>query len=157
MKKLLMSALLLTTIHTFAGPEDHFQNQVCYRMKSEQVQFASTYTPTEICIENLTIDTNSDKVYVVSYFMSELFKDLKVTSVIRKNEDFFRFSALNRLADQAQTATNQSVDVDLTISGLVDNNGIADVSNLKISVKQKTATYPDDTVTETIVFGYVLN
>ncbi len=152
-----MSALILTAINSFAGPEDHVQNQVCYRMKTEQIEFASAYTPKEICIENLTIDTNSDKVYVVSYFMPEIFKDLKVTSVVRKNEDFFRFNALNRLADQAQTATNQSVDVDLTISGLVDNNGIADISDLKVSVKQKTETYPDDTITETIIFDYVLN
>ena len=157
MKKLLMSVLVLTTINVFAGPEDHIQNQVCYRMKAEQIQFASIYTPKEVCIENLTVDTNSDKVYVESYFMPELFKNLKVTSVVRKNEDFFRFSALNKLADQAQVATNQSVNVDLTISGLVDNDGIADINYLNVSVKQKTETYPDDTITETIVFDYILN
>ncbi len=157
MKKIILSVTLLTSLISFAGPEEHLQNQVCYRMKPVQIERASVYTPKEVCIESLTVDTNSNKVFAESYFMPELFKDLKLTSIVRKNEDFFRFSAVNKLAEQVQVATDQSVNIDLTISGIVDNYGVVDISDLKVSVLQRTDTYPDDTITEIISFEYILN
>lgn len=157
MKKLLLSVVVLTSLNSFAGPEDHISNQTCYGLKdASQATLASTYVPTQICLEEITIDDAKNSISVYSYFMPNLFKNIKLDYFARKNEDFYRFRSSSRLADQAQVATNQDVTVDLSISGLVDNYGSTDLRDLEVSVKQKTNTYPDDTITETTVFEYVV-
>ena len=156
MKKLLISVVVLASLNSFAGPEEHISAQTCYSLKNvAQAALASKYVPTQICLEEVTIDSSNETIKIYSYFMSDLFKDLKLDYFARKNEDYFRFRSSNRLADQAQVATNQDVTVDLNISGLVDNYGYSDLRDLEITVKQKTNTYPDDTLTETTVFEYV--
>lgn len=155
MKKLLLSVVVLASLNSFAGPEDHVMAQKCYSLKdTTQVQHLTVYVPTQICLEELTIDDSKNTITIYSYFMADLFKNLKLDYFARKNEDFYRFRSSSRLADQAQVATNQDVTVDLNISGLVDNYGSTDLGDLEITVQQKKNTYPDDTMTETTVFEY---
>lgn len=156
MKKLLLSVAVLTSLNSFAGPEEHISNQTCFSLKnSAQAALASKYVPTQICLEEVTIDSSKETIQIYSYFMSDLFKNLKLDYFARKNEDYFRFRSSSRLVDQAQVATNQDVTIDLNISGIVDNYGSSDVRYLDVSVTQVKETFPDASLRETTVFEYI--
>jgi hypothetical protein len=153
MKNILGLIVLSIGISAFAGPEDHVQAQTCYGIRADQVALASSYVPQQICIENLTLDTSNDTISAYSYFMNDLFKDLKIVTLTRKNEDFYSFSAKNILAADAQITTDKSVHVEMTISGLSDVYGQGDINYLKISVQQRTDAYGDLNY-QTDIFDY---
>jgi hypothetical protein len=157
MKNIIALILILSSINVFAGAEEHEQSQICYSLQSPDVATASVYVPRKICLETVNIDAMKNQISVFSFFMPELYEDLKLTSLIRRNEDVYSFKAISKLADQAQVATDESVIVDLMISGETDFNGAGDISNLKIQVKERRDKYADDTITQINVFDYVKN
>lgn len=159
MKKLLLSVVVLASLNSFAGPEEHIANQTCYTLKDvSQVALATSYVPTQICLEEVTVNSDTNTISVYSYFMSDLFKNLKLNYFARKNEDGFRFRASSNLATEAEVSAVETVTSDLLISGITDNYLSADVRFLDIQVKQTKEKYKavGHTITETTVFEYVV-
>lgn len=153
MKNILGLIILSFGFTAFAGPEDHAQSQACYGIRADQVALASSFVPQQICLETLNVDTSNDTIVAYSYFMDDLFQALKISTLTRKNEDFYSFSAKNILASDAQITNDKSVDVEMSISGFVDVYGQGDVNYLKISVIQRTDAY-GDTNYQTDIFDY---
>lgn len=158
MKKLLMSVVVLAGLNSFAGPEDHMMSQTCYYLKNpSQIALATQYVPTQICIETVNIDTDKNTITAFSYFMPELYQNLNLNYLVRKNEDSFSFKAVNNLATEAEIGISETVTSDLLMSGVVDNQGYADVRYLSIQVKQTKEKYKSvgHTITDATVFDYV--
>jgi hypothetical protein len=129
MKILIALSVLILSIAAHAGPEEHKQAQTCYYVVAEESSQLNDGVPTEICLETLNVDTSAETISVYSYFNANLFKNLKLTSVTRKNEDAFSFKSVSAIED----GFNQTK---LFVSGKVNNNGEADVNYLDIKVEQ---------------------
>jgi hypothetical protein len=117
--------ILVSSIQAFAGPEEHLAAQVCYVANSAQASIA------EICLETVSVDVSENKIAIYSYFQQNqnLFNDMKVNYLARKNEDFYNFRASNILKADSCTAT-------LNINGQVDNYGDVNTSYLEISMNE---------------------
>lgn len=140
MKMFSVIASLLVSFAAIAGPEEHIQAQTCYSINSEREVRIDPKIPTQVCLESLDIDTTNDTVEIYSYFYSNLYKNVKLTSLSRKNEDYFSFKTSSVFLDETIADTTQKLT--LTVSGLVDNYGQADLSYLTLKVEQViTKTY----------------
>lgn len=123
----LMALVLSTSV--MAGPEEHQSAQTCYFIVKEESSALNDSIPTQICLESLAVDTSAEKIEVYSYFFSDLYKNLKLNYVARKNEDSFSFRASSVLRDDLEK-------IKLFINGRVDNYGEANLSELEIRVEQ---------------------
>ena len=134
MKIIFTLVTVLMSLAAFAGPEEHISNQTCYHLVKQEKQFVPADVPAQICLEALTIDTAKENVYVDSYFQAGLFTNLKVTSLVRKNEDFFNFKTEALLKNESESVCGKDERIYLVLNGLLDNYGSADMSNLQVSV-----------------------
>jgi hypothetical protein len=140
MKWIAILAVTMFSFHLSAGPEEHKAAQTCYVLDAEQAGEADAEIPLEICLETLNIDvtTHANDISVYSYFQPQLFQGLKVTSLIRQNEDQYTFKASNILLDRWESGCGEGQTVELTISGLTDFLGTGDVTRLEVSVTETT-------------------
>jgi hypothetical protein len=129
MKILIGLSILILSIAAHAGPEEHIQAQTCYYVVAEESSRLNDGVPTEICLETLDVDTSTETISVFSYFNANLFKNLKLTSVSRKNEDTYSFKSVSAIED----SLNQTK---LFVNGQVNNYGESDVNFLEIKVEQ---------------------
>jgi hypothetical protein len=129
MKALIALSVLVLSITAHAGPEEHKQDQTCYYIVAEESSQLNDGIPTEICLETLNVDTSAETISVYSYFDANLFKNLKLTSVTRKNEDAYSFKSVSAIED----GLNQTK---LFVNGQVNNYGESDVTYLEIKVEQ---------------------
>ncbi|MBC7711993.1 MAG: hypothetical protein H7177_01545 [Rhizobacter sp.] len=90
--------------------------------------------PTQICLENLKVDTSANTISIYSYFFSDLYKNVKLNSVTRKNEDFYSFKSSSVVRDDVDGSDTQKIT--LFISGQVDNYGDADLKYLTLKLEQ---------------------
>lgn len=134
MKTLTALMVLVFSLSAFAGPEEHQQAQTCYYVVAEGSSPLNSNILTQICLESLNVDTFAETISVYSYFFSDLYKNLKLKSVTRRNEDFFSFKSASILRDNGDGSDTQKIT--LFISGQVDNYGDADLSSLTLSVEQ---------------------
>lgn len=114
----LISTVFLSTI-ALAGPEEHRDAQTCYVPEKQVI-----YAPERVCIETVSVDLESEKINVYSYFNYKLTEGFTLVSLSRKNEEWFRFKALNNIS-QFQT---------LELVGFTDNFGTADLHNLTLTL-----------------------
>ena len=120
MNKLLIAiATVLVSSISFAGPEEHKDAQTCFVPEKQVI-----YAPERVCIETVNVDLTTDKITVYSYFNYKLTEGFVLTNLVRKNEDWFRFKALNNIS-QFQT---------LELNGLVNNWGEADFYYLTLTL-----------------------
>ncbi len=129
MKVLIALSVLALSIAAHAGPEEHKQAQTCYYVVAEEGSELNDGVPSEICLETLNVDTSAETISVYSYFNADLFKNLKLTSVTRKNEDTYGFKAVSALEDGLN-------ETKLFVNGQVNNYGESDVTYLDIKVEQ---------------------
>ena len=129
MKALIALSVLALSFAAQAGPEEHKQSQTCYYVVAEESSELNDGVPTEVCLETLNVDTSTESISVYSYFNSDLFKNLKLTSLTRKNEDAYSFKSVSALKDGLN-------ETKLFINGQVNNYGESDVTYLDIKVEQ---------------------
>jgi hypothetical protein len=134
MKRSLILVALLAAGSVFAGPEEHIAAQTCYEIETNGIPAISDQVPQEICLEGLNINEYENSITVDSYFTPKLFNDLKVNSVARKNENYFQFKTSGTIFEAAEFLCEPQEKVELSINGLLDNNGDAFLKYLDISV-----------------------
>lgn len=153
MKLFLPLLMIFSTNALMAGPEDHISAQVCYRL--DDTKNTPANVPSEICLESLQVDPIASTIYVYSYFYPSLYKELKVDSLIRQNEDFYSFKSSNVLHNEWQSGCGSGERVELFISGAVDFNGEGDINKLNIRVEQQTTNDTCHSHPQKTVFKYV--
>ena len=155
MKNIIVLLTLVLGMNAFAGPEDHMANQTCYDVQTTPGQYVPMAIPREICLEQLSIDPWANQITVHSYFQSELlFKGLKLTSLIRRNEDYFDFKASNVIFNQWNSGCGEGERTQLMISGLVDFAGESDVRSLHVTAEDEVSNDICHSQSQTTVFTY---
>lgn len=157
MKALIATVVLLSTLNVFAGPEEHIADQTCYRLNAKQVALANDNIPREVCLETLTVDTDGTSISAYSYFMPNLFNNLKVTYHARRNENGFSFRAANILVDKWESGCGDGERVILTIKGQTDNDGVAGVNYLDIKATQELTNDTCHSEPQETVFTYEIH
>ncbi len=146
MKKIAFAILILsnlTALSAIAGAEDHMQNQVCYAIEISQGAYLPRTLPTEICFESLNVDFDKNQISIYSFFpmYSELFMNLKISYLARKNEDGYTFRSKGEFYSDWQSGCGEGESLSLLVSGQVDNYGSGNIAYQEISVEQ--AVTPD--------------
>lgn len=136
MKHFLILALVFTSLNLHAGAEEHQQSQTCYIMSASDRAQASNEVPTQVCIETLAVDLNNETIQGFSFFNDHLFTNLNLTTLTRKNEDFYTVKASSILKNEPGDVCEAEHKIELKIEGLSDNYGYIDVKELKVSVKE---------------------
>lgn len=139
MKSAILALSLFVSLFALANPEEHLQNQTCYDLVDAVAAPASI--PREVCLESLFIDTDKRVAYVSSPSQSSYFKNIDITSLIRKTEDAFSFTLQKSILIYFAGTCDVTEFVDLMISGEVDYAGDGDVATLNVSVRR---TYTPD-------------
>lgn len=128
MKSFVALFILLTTAVSFAGPEDHFQDQVCYSITSEDYAKAHYELPIELCFEKVQLHLKSlnsnlkeDSIELFSYFSqyANVLNTLKLTESIRVTEDEYSYKASSVLVDRTESHCEDAVNITLDVEGRV--------------------------------------
>lgn len=138
MKTVLITLLSILSLNAFAGPEEHIAAQVCYELDSVSANGA----PSEICLEEASLNLENSSISIYSYFMPYLYKDLSLNYLARRNENGYRFRSSAILEKQTDAMCGAAQESVLKISGISDNDGIVDISFLEITIEQS---YTPDT------------
>ncbi len=157
MKTLILASLLMTSSICFAGPEDHIQAQTCYSLVDQDLSKVSDLAPKELCFEELSINTNENKLYVYSYFnhYQKFLNDLKITSLIRQTEDAYSYKAEKVLFEQTERHCEDGLKLVLKLEGNVDFAGYGDIGSQNLSLVQETKADVCHSKAEVTVFKYV--
>ena len=135
MKTIAVLMALAFSLNVFAGGEEHEQAQACYSVVVEESSQINKNIPTQICLERVLVKTTENTFAVYSFFYSDLYENINLTYVARKNEDFYSFRSQSLIRDDIDSDMN-SQKITLFISGVVDNYGDADIKFLTISLEQ---------------------
>ncbi len=135
MKTIAVLMALAFSFNVFAGGEEHEQAQACYTVVTEESSEINVNIPTQICLERVMVNASENTISVYSFFYSDLYENIKLTYVARKNEDFYSFRSQSLVRDDIDGDMNTQK-ITLFISGLVDNYGEADIKYLTISLEQ---------------------
>ena len=155
--KMLLFAIVLSSLVVFAGPEDHFQNQKCYGLETKPGTFIGQNIPTEVCFETVTVFPANDEVVIYSYFTPQMFANTKVLSLIRNTEDTYKFDVSQMLYSQWNSGCGDGVDVTLFISGQSDFNGYSDMNQeFKVSVVEHSTNDTCHSQPQTSIYSYKL-
>jgi hypothetical protein len=155
MKHLILTLAILTSSAAFAGPEEHINAQVCYELQLEEGQVPSKNVPDSVCVETLLIDLNTEEIEVYSYFQKQLVEDMTVTSLLRKNEDYYSFKSSKTLVNNWNAGCGDGENTVLFINGLTDNYGLADVNYLDIFVTSEVANDTCHSTPAKVVYKYI--
>lgn len=154
MKAILASIVLFTAFNVFAGPEDHLANQTCYRINAKQTSLVSSNIPQQICLENLSVNNEGTEISVYSYFDASLFKNLKLTYFERRNENGYSFRSEATLFREFDPGCGYSENIILKIKGQTDNDHVADVNYLDITVTQDVTNDTCHSTPQQTIFTY---
>jgi hypothetical protein len=148
MKAIIALSVLLTATISYAGPEDHFNDQTCYTIAAEDYPKAASELPLEICFEkvqlHLTIlnsNLKEDSIELYSYFSihSQYLNNLKLTEYIRVTEDEYSYKASSVLVDREERHCEDSVKITLDVDGHVSAvDGVGDIAAQNITLTQVT-------------------
>lgn len=130
MKLILGLSLSLLSTLAVAGPEEHRDIQTCY-----YPQLNSNTKSNGICLEEISVNLQSAELSIYSYFMPEMFKSLKVTTLTRRNENGFTLKTKGVLVNSLNSETCSGEHVSLIVNGQVDNDGVGEVQYLEISTE----------------------
>ncbi len=138
MKSVGILVTALVSLNVFAGPEEHKEAQTCYALKAQEGVYVSAEVPLEICLETLEINPMTQQISAYSYFQPQLFANLTVTSLVRKNEDTYSFKASSLLLDRWESGCGEGHTVEMKISGETDFLGKGNPQALEVSVDEVT-------------------
>jgi hypothetical protein len=163
MKAILMISVLLSGAVSFAGPEDHIQDQVCYSIDNKDQAKAISEVPLQLCFEKLTVfladpvNRTQDSIEVYSYFnyYQTHLQNLKLTSLIRQTEDSYAYQAESVLVDRAESHCEDGVKVTLQLEGEVDFTGYGNIGEQRVTLIQETKADVCHSTAQTEVFHYV--
>lgn len=156
MKSFLVALTVFVSLNAFAGPEDHIANQTCYALAEAQLKTAPLEVPRQVCLESLTVDTANQKISAYSYFQQDLYRNLKLESTVRKNEDWVHFSASSVFIDVWDSGCGYGDVFQLKINGLVNYNDQVSLSQLEVSVHVTSTNDTCHSVPRTTVYNYIL-
>lgn len=146
-----------TGLSAFAGPEEHKDLQVCYGVVAKGDLPESV--PHQVCLESLDLDLNRNTISVYSYFNPYYFEALKLTNLIRNDEDHYKFSASAVLMSEERLCGPGELTL-LKINGKTDFNGVAsrqDLEELKITVVHEVTNDNCHSHPQTETYNYQLN
>lgn len=132
MKYFISLVVLFVSFVSFAGPEDHINNQSCYSL---QKLHAPESIPQTVCVEEVSLDVATNSLTIYSYFQAPLYKSLKTTSVIRQTEDTYSFKAESLVYNVTGGGCEEAESVRLLFSGIADFNGYVDPTTLSVQVE----------------------
>lgn len=165
MKAIILLSVLLTGTFSFAGPEDHIQNQACYTIKAEDYAKAHSELPLELCFETVQLHLTSlnnnlkqDSIEVYSYFShySQYLNTLKLTDYVRVTEDEFSYTASSVIVNREESHCEDSVKITLDLSGRVSAiDGAGDIGAQNITLTQLTKADVCHSSYDKQVFNYV--
>lgn len=155
MKTILAILALTASLSAVAGPEEHEQAQKCYVLSALDAKRATDLVPEQICLETIKVDLATDTIDVYSYFFNDLFKNMKLNSLIRQSEDFYSFKSSNTFYNSENEQSGQIERLTVLLSGKVDFNGYGDPAELNVEVKQERR-YTPHSSTNSTVYQYVL-
>lgn len=163
MKAVILLSILLSGAISFAGPEDHINDQVCYSIATADSPKAHSELPTELCFEKVTViiapaqSEQKDVIEVYSYFShySQYLQNLKLTKFIRSTEDEYSYQAESVLVDRTEQHCEDAVKIVLHLEGKVDFLGIGDISAQNVALTQVTKADVCHSNFERHVFKYV--
>lgn len=138
MKSLLGTLVILCSLQSFAGPEEHIAAQTCY-VPSNQAMKATI--PQRVCLEEIfvsSVDGAVPALNIYSYFSREYFQDMTLTYLARHNEDSYSFRGSKILLQNWESGCGSAEKVTLEVSGRVDNDGLGLASAVDVSVKYET-------------------
>lgn len=154
MKSFVMALVLLTSAHTFAGPEEHIEAQVCYHLNEAKAAQAPASVPKTVCIETLSIGENGSSVKAYSYFMSSLYQNIQLDYYARHNENGFTFRTSSPLSKIVEPNCGADEAVTLHIDGRADNDNIVDILDLEIYVETLATANSCQSAVQKTVFTY---
>lgn len=125
----------MVSLNLYAGPEDHIADQVCYFPEAPQFAAVNSQISSEICLENISVNPTDETISVYSYFNQGLFSHLKVTSFMRRNEDYYVFKAVGTLFSKWNSGCGDGEQINLDISGQVFVTGEGNINDLDISAR----------------------
>ncbi len=154
---------LMTTAISFAGPEDHINDQVCYTIAEADYAKAVSELPVELCFEKLNVhladpvNKTEDSIEVYSYFnhYAVYLNTLKLTSLIRITEDAYSYKAESVIVDREESHCEDSVKITLQFDGQVDFTGYGDIGAQNVTLTQTTKDDVCHSNDEHHVFKYV--
>lgn len=128
MKNLIAILFTLVGFSAFAGPEDIYEDQICFGLEAKDLKAVVAQAPTELCFESLHLDTyNKDLVFYTAFSQHRpFFRDLRVTNLVQSGPDSYSFNAQNAFLDEYDSACSDGVRLTLLIKGEVDFMGYGD-------------------------------
>ncbi len=149
-------ALVFSTV-AFAGPEDHFQNQTCYRANVKSDVVLPTGVPAEICLEEVVVNLETNSISVFSYFQPEVWEDLGLITLIKRSEAEFKFLASKMLSENSDTACGKAEFVELYVIGLTDVKGKGNPNAVEINITHRVTQDSCHLEGETTIYQYQIN
>lgn len=135
MKLILCMSLCLLSLAAVAGPEERRDAQSCYYPVAQN----SDNKISSICLETISVDLRTEELSIYSYFMPELFKNLKINTLSRRNENGFSLRTKGTISSTLDSKTCSGEHVSLILNGQLDNDGVTEAQYLDISTE--TAKY----------------
>ena len=154
MKSILFTSVLLLSSLVFAGPEDHIQNQICYNLKNPAVKIDQV--PGQICLEQISLDLQAEKIYIYSYFQGSLYQNVQLDYLARKNEDFYSFRSSSVFHKEWNSGCGDGLLLTVKIQGKSDNYGEVEPQYLDISVEQELTNDTCHSKAQKTVYEYTL-
>ncbi len=159
MKLVLGLMITFSSIFAFAGPEEHKQNQTCYRLDEAHLADVAKKKnfPIEICMEEMTLNPETGAVSAVSYFQPTYFLHMRTTHRIRSDRNGYYFTAANTIYSTLAFSCDDGEYGDMTIEGTTDLNGKADLRSLQVSLTLYSSRDFCHSLVDQVTYRYNLN
>lgn len=148
MKAIIALCVLLNGAISFAGPEDHINDQTCYSITAADAAKAVSELPLEICFERIQLhltslnsNLKSDSIEIYSYFSqySNYLNTVKLTDYVRVTEDEYSYKASSVIVDREERHCEDGVKIVLNVEGRVSAmDGMGDAGAQSITLTQLT-------------------
>lgn len=108
---MLLTAMLVATCFELQGPKYY-------------------YLPKELCLDSITLNVEQGVLYLDSADMPESM----AADLVRKNEDYYRFTASKQIINVSEGSCSDYTSGTLNLKGLVDNYGYINAEDLEVTV-----------------------
>jgi hypothetical protein len=88
------------------------------------------YLPKELCVDSLTLNIEQGVLYIDSSSMPESM----AADMVRKNEDYYRFTASKQIIDLSEGTCSDYTSGTLNLKGLADNYGSINAEELEVTL-----------------------
>ncbi len=156
MKLALGFVALIFSITSFAGPEEHFQNQSCYVADVKEGSILPVGVLAEICLEDVIVNAETNSISIFSYFQPEVWEDLGLLTLVKRSDVEYKFLASKVLSENSDTACGKAEVVELYVSGLTDIKGNGNPAAVEISVTHRVTQDSCHLEGETTLYQYRL-